>query len=154
MDPAIRSNCSNSDICDYPLIFLKRIGIAAERAVLGFFCIKACTARRAGDCRDRKSQIGWLFDYLTQTHADLVGFRENFAAAVVQAVGIKCDRNIADTVPDAVIVYAGIPAADINDFTELFRERMTALADSQFLRILAENKELHKGYGLVKEILG
>ena len=41
----------------------------------------------------------------------------------MQAVGIKCDRNIADTVPDAVIVYAGIPAADINDFTELFSRR-------------------------------
>jgi len=52
------------------------------------------------------------------------------------------------------LLYAGILAADINDFTELFRERMTALADSQFLRILAENKELHKGYGFVKEILG
>ena len=152
MDSDIKSECSDADIRYNPFIFLKRIGAAAERADFDLCRIETCTAGRTGYSHDRKTKIGRLFDNFPQTHVDPVGLAEDFTAAVVQAVGIKRERNIADTVPDAVFIHAGIKVGNIHDLTQLFRDRLTALADGQFLRILAVKHELQKRHGLVTEV--
>ena len=70
--PDIKSDCSISDICHDPFIFLDGIDTVTERTGFDLSSIEACAAGRAGDRRDRKSEIGGLFDDFPQTHADLV----------------------------------------------------------------------------------
>ena len=152
MDSDIKSECSDADIRYNPFIFLKRIGAAAERADFDLFRIETCTAGRTGYSHDRKAKIDRFFDNFSQTHADLVGLADDFAAAVMQTVGIKGKRNITNTVPDAVFVYAGIIVSNIHNLTQFIRDRLAALADGQFLRILAVKDELQKRHGLVAEV--
>ena len=93
---------SDTDIRHYPFIFLKRIVPAAERTVPDLSSIEACSAGRTAYSNDGEPEIGRLFDDLPQTHVYLVRLAVDLSIAVVQAVGIKRERNVADTVPDAV----------------------------------------------------